>query len=205
MESPTVLREIRLFDSRSLEHNVLKAEILLDNGAVYPVNDLPYNGSAAIVAIDETDPIGSFSVRILESEGENAGLSEIEAYKESPNHDIRYIKLMNESDDFVYDYWIEESGTETFALHGSNVNLDNAANDFTLTVEGDASCSARFDGNSIVVNCPAGAEMTLTIASKTDSTISDAVCISNPSAAWRTLVYMLQHYENLAGKLLPPQ
>ena len=110
---------------------------------------------------------------------------------------------MNGSDDFVYDYWIDESGSERFTLHGSNIAVDSIAEDYTLTVEGDANCNAEFEGNDIVVTCPGGRSMTLTIQSKADATICDAVRISNPSSAWRLLVRMMQHYENISGKLLP--
>lgn len=204
LEEPSVLTEIRLFDNPSLEDNILKAEITLSDGSVHTVETLPTNGSAAIVPITSAEPVESFTVRILESEGAAAGLTEIEAYKETPDHGIRYIKLMNESDDFVYDYWIDLSGSERFTLHGSNIAVDTAAEDFILTAEGDDSCSAVFDGNDILVTCPAGRSFTLTVQSKDDPTMSDAVRISNPSSAWRFTVDMLQRYERIAGKLLPP-
>jgi len=205
LEKPAVLKEIRLFDNPSLEDNILNAEITLSDGSVHMVDELPYNGSAAIIPLTSENPITDFTVRILESEGEAAGLTEIEAYKATPDHGIRYIKLMNGSGDFVYDYWIDLSGSERFQLHGSNVALDALSEDFVLIAEGDDSCSAVFDGNEIVITCPAGRSFTLTIQSKADPTLSDAVRISNPSSAWRFTVDMLQRYERIAGKLLPPR
>lgn len=191
LETPTQLREIRLYDNPSLSDNVLDAELTLSDGTSCTTGALHPNGSATVIPLYGNVTVDSFTVRILQTEGDGAGLAEIEAYETSPELGMRYVKLINKSDDFVYDYWIDPSGSERFTLYGVGIGTD-LADDFDYTLDGDAGCRADSDGNDIVVTCPPGRSCILTVQHQEDETIYDTVRISNPSRAWRMLVKLLQ-------------
>ena len=200
LPAPASLSELRLYDNPSLTANVLDAEIVFSDGSRLSTGPLEKNGAATSIRFEEKAGITGFTLRLGATEGEGAGLAELEAYTQAPGHGMHYIKLKNASDDFVYDYWIDPSGSERFSLYSLGMETpEDLAEAYTLTVEGDSPCSAAFEGGEIAVLCPAGRSLTLTIRSKADPSVADTVRISNPSSARRMLVKLMQHYEHAAG------
>lgn len=77
------LSVIRLYDDSDAFSNVLNAEIVFDDGSRVETGALEYLGAPTDISF-EPRSVSSFTVRILESEGKHAGVSEIEAYSEPP-------------------------------------------------------------------------------------------------------------------------
>lgn len=170
------ISEIRLYDSPSTEDNILSAEIKFDSGAVIETGALESNGSATVIPCNQQN-VSSFEITVKNSEGK-AGLTEIEAYKENPDKDnIRLMKIINGNDDFVYDYYIDRSGSEEFSLYtyGCAPCRDS---DYSIKCDG-SSCSASIKNGKIKVSCPKGQKCTLTVTDNKNK-VSDTVIISNP-------------------------
>lgn len=117
LTSPTVVEEIWLYDHVNPENQLQHLTITLSNGQVIEVHDLPSNGAAKIIKTGCHDKIDGFIVRVEQIKGEKAGLAEIEAYSNSPKPPIQIAKLMDENDDFMYDYTLSHQGYIKFSIY----------------------------------------------------------------------------------------
>lgn len=175
--APVSLSRIRLYDDPDAFDNVLNAEIVFDNGSRIETGPLEYQGAPTDFAFGPKT-VSSFTVRVLESEGEGAGITEIEAYRAAPDPGLRYIKLMNASGDFVYDYRIDRSGSEEFDLYVSGAP-ELSESEYTVSCNGDG-CTAKIRNGRLEVACPRGKACVVCISSA-DGELSDGAYFSNPS------------------------
>ena len=178
----TALTRLTLYDNPSPADNVLDAELFFDDGSSLRTGALRPTGQATEISLGGVHT-GHVRIRLLETEGARAGLTEIEANDEEQSRMPRYIKLMNERGDFVYDYYIDPSGQESFLLYApGEAELDTAAD--SLRCEG-AGCSAWIEDGRLRVRCPRGKSCVLTLTTA-DGVCGDTVRISNPGAFMRS-------------------
>lgn len=182
LAEPSDIAYISLYDNPSVTDNVLDARISFDDGTQIHTGPLAVTGCATEIQVGKKN-VGSFTVSLLETEGELAGLTEIEVYSERHDYGLRFIKLQNADGDFVYDYYIDKSGGEDFTLYAVGVPEERTEADYTVLVEGEG-CSAQLDGGRLHVECPRGKSCVITVASA-DGTMSDSVRISNPGLTSR--------------------
>ena len=171
--------EVRLYDNPSPEDNVLAAEIVFPSGNRYAVGALDPAGT--VVPVDEPDCEG-FTVRLLETEGEHAGLTEAEAY--SGAHDVMppLIKLTDGDGNFIYDYRLSRGETEAvLSLYALSASDDLTG--YTVTCEGEGCAAAVRDG-ALSVTCPRGKSCTVTVTDET-GTLSDSVYVAHETASIR--------------------
>ena len=171
--------EVRLYDNPSPEDNVLAAELVFPSGNRYAVGTLDPAGT--VVPVDEPDCEG-FTVRLLETEGEHAGLTEAEAY--SGAHDIMppLIKLTDGDGNFIYDYRLSRGETEAvLSLYALSTSDDLTG--YTVTCEGEGCAAAVRDG-ALSVTCPRGKSCTVTVTDET-GTLSDSVYVAHETASIR--------------------
>lgn len=185
--------EICLYDNPSPEDNVLSAEIVFSSGNRYAVGALDPAGTA--VTVNEPD-CGSFTVRLLETEGERAGLTEVEACSGAHDALPGLIKLTDANGNFVYDYRLPRGETEAvLSLYALGASGDLA--DYTVTCEGDG-CAAAIRDGALSVTCPHGKGCTVTVTDET-GTLTDSVYIAHETAAIR-LVRGLQSFTDSLRK-----
>ena len=181
LERETALSQLCLYDNPSPADNVLAAEIRFDDGSSLRVGPLEPSGQATRIPLDGVRA-GSFSIRLLKTEGDRAGLTEIEADGSKQNQLPPFLKLMNREGDFVYDYYIAPDGQESFRLYAPGLPaLDETA--YALAWEG-AGCQVEIREGELQVNCPPGKSCTVTLSSA-DGDCSDTVRISNPGSFLR--------------------
>lgn len=180
---PRDISEIRLYDNPGADDNVLNAKISFDDGSSIETGALLPTGGATVINVDKSGVTG-FTVQLLDFEGERTGLTEIEAYSTQKDFGLDYIKLTNAEGDFVYDYFIDESGTESFSLYASGKAAALDGGEYSLSCEGEG-CSASISGDEILVSCPRGKSCIVRISSA-DGSLSDAVYISNPGSFARS-------------------
>ena len=171
--------EVRFYDAPSPEDNVLAAELVFPSGNRYEVRDIDPAGTA--VTVNEPN-CESFTVRLLETEGENAGLAEIEAYSGAHDALPGLIKLTDADGNFVYDYRLSRGETEAvFSLYAIGASDDMAG--YTVTCEGE-DCTAAVRGGALSVTCPRGKSCTVTVADETGA-LSDSVYVAHETASIR--------------------
>lgn len=188
---PVDIAEIVLYDHPSEEHNVLNAVIRFDDGSGVETGRLDPGGAATRIRAEKSE-VSGFTITLTEVEGEQAGLTEVEAFRQEKNEDLRYIKLMDEEGQFVYDYWTDKDGQEVFSIFSSGIP---EGQEFTVSCD-NARCSAVLNGGMLNVNCPVGETAVITVSSG-NGEVSDSVCISNPGAFRRLQCTLGQKMEEV--------
>lgn len=181
-----------LYDHPSEEHNILNAVITFEDGTKVETGPLDPYGAATSIRVNK-EQISAFSVAIAESEGELAGLSEIEAFAEEPRPDGRFIKLMDENGDFLYDYWTEKDGTALLSLHLHGDLPALTAENYWIGTDSELASAVLEDG-VIRVNCPVGEAFVLNVTCD-GAGVSDSIHIRNPGRVERMWVGLWQKAE----------
>lgn len=178
LEERSDLYSIVLYDHPSSEQNVLRAEITFDDGMVVETDALCRTGAGTEVVVNKEN-VGSFSVRLIDTEGDQAGLTEIEAFCNPRDGGGKLIKLMDAEGNFVYDYLIPSCGCVEFDVYayGNVPELDAAQYSVSCS---DEACTAVLENGKVIVNCPVGEKTVLTISCEAEG-ISDSVYIRNPA------------------------
>ena len=166
------LQRICLYDNPDPDSNVLQARIVFDDGSSLQTGPLNPRGSATTLVVGKAE-VKSFSVELLKTEGDAAGLTEIEAYAAQRDYGLDFLKLQDLQGNFVYDYYINESGKQSFEVYASGVE-----GPWQLSCD-NPRCSAVPEGNRITIKCPKGEHCTITVATE-DGRFADSVHISNP-------------------------
>lgn len=187
------VRQIRLYDHPSEEDNVLDAQIVFSDGTVIMTGPLDPAGAATVIAADVKD-VSGFAVTLTKTEGSNAGLTELEAYRTVPDNGMRYLKITDTAGNFLYDYWMPSGSNGWLDLYTSGLTPERLEN---LKLDWDSDkCWAGLENGSLRVIVPEGKSMLLTV-SVADTDISDTVKISNPGKLTRLF--------NSLGQLLEEQ
>lgn len=155
---------------------------------------LQSDGFPTYIDVDMQNVRG-FEIKILESTGENAGLTEIEAFEKEKTNNFSYIKLVNQSNDFAYDYWINKKGNERFSLYSVGDAPSLLSSAYTLNID-NQKCSAEIREEKLNVVCPKGEHMKLTISS-IGNKYSDTVVFYNPYLYQRIWNSCCMHLESL--------
>ena len=188
---PADIGEIWLYDNPSFEDNVLKVKISFDDGSSLETKALRENGAATVVAVNKKQ-ISSFSVQLLETEGERAGLTEIEVYEQKPHNDLNFVKIQNAQGDFVYDYYVNRDGVEYFEIYTSG-DAPADLKDYTITYSSKDNSFAQYENGKILVSCPIYTSCTVTVTSA-DGKYSDTVVLSNPGLYKRSIGQKIEQY-----------
>lgn len=182
-EEMSDVTEIVLYDHPSDLHNVRNAAIVFDDGSCVETGALDPLGAATRIPVDKKN-ISGFTVSLLETEGDMAGLSEIEAFQDQPEKDGAFIKLMDREENFVYDYLTESDGWTEFALYIHGNLPEVTTENYSLETAWDIG-KAELDGSFIRVHCPKGESMVLNVTCDVAG-VSDSIMIRNPGSFART-------------------
>lgn len=172
------IQRICLYDDPDMEINVLNALICFDDGSAIETGALNRN-SVTTIPVNK-DGVKSFTVKLLETEGQGAGLTEIEAYRSQRDYGFDFVKIQNMDGDFVYDYYIDRQGSEQFCIYASGVE-----GEFQVS-SSNARCPVKYENGIITVECPKNESCTISVVSE-DGEFSDTVVISNPGSFMRKI------------------
>ena len=176
LEEASYIQRICLYDNPDDDSNVLNARITFDDGSCIETGKLRDAGATEFLV--EKDNVSSFTVELLETEGDRAGITEIEAYSYQQDYGFDFIKLMDMNGNFVYDYYINEKGSEQFEIYAPGLDEN-----FRVSAD-NPRCSVSYTEGIVSVKCPKNASCTISIASE-DGELSDTVVISNPGRFMR--------------------
>ena len=177
----TAIDSICLYDNPCLTDNISGLRILFSDGTEMKCGPLAINGSATIVKFEEKN-ILSFSIQILEAEGNQPGLSEVEAYLHNdPRNDIpEIIKLKNQDGDFVYDYWMTDT-PEEFTVYNSLDSFEAyKPKNYSLKVLTGNCKITKNRNDSFTVSCGKGSSADLALYVEGKDSPVDLVTVRNP-------------------------
>lgn len=194
LEQPTALKELRLYDQPSMTDNILGATILLDGKPAAKVESLVQNGSATVVSLQNTAPVSQIEIRVTQAEGERWGLTEVEAYTETPRTGMAFAKLTDEAGNFLYDAWTNPDGTLRLKVYRTPSADADWLGRCTITSDNTA-CNVSRAGVSFVVSCPVGESCIVRLSGAQDEAYSDAIRVSNPTPQTRAWMHALQWVE----------
>ena len=192
-QSPESIREIVLYDNPDEKANVLNAEIRFDDGFSFETGPLDPAGAASRFSV-EKDGASSFSVRLVETEGEGAGLTEIEAFREDPVRCPTFLKLMDLQDNFAYDYIVGMSGKASFVLYSDGEIPPLTSESYEVHCEEGSGCTAAIKDGMLQVSCPCGKSAELSIACM-ENGLTDRIAVQNPSLVRRAAILLSQRME----------
>lgn len=175
------IASVVLYDHPDETRNVLNARLDFEDGFSVETGPLHTGGAENAISVDRTG-VSSFVVTLLETEGAG-GLTEVEAYGPGEKWQPEYVKFMDETGNFLYDYWMEPDGEQTFTVYNP-AGLDLKENVFCLNQH----CSAVWKENKITVSCPEGEHCVLYVTDENGERL-DTVVIRNPGKlerAWKT-------------------
>ncbi len=185
---PLSIDRINLYDNMSTEVNILNAKITFSDGSEIETGALDTYGAKTEIKFDVKKNITSFTVKILESEGEGAGFTEIEAfeYSQSEKNSDGFIKVKDENGDFAYEYITD--GVSYFDLYAYKTSSD--LSDYTVTASGDI--AAEIVDGRIKVTCKNGKEGSFKVVSATDGCVYDEVNVKNLNAVSGAKRFIMQ-------------
>lgn len=194
LEQPTVLKELRLYDQPSMTDNVLNAIILLDGKQVLETGPLVQNGSATVVSLDSSTRVSSIEIRITDWQGEYWGITEVEAYTQPPESGLAFVKLTDDTGNFLYDAWTKPDGTILLKAYQFPALETDFLQDCTVTVNNPL-CTVNKGKDGLSVFCPVNEKCLVRVSDATDSAYSDIIRISNPGSGERAWIHALQWME----------
>ena len=118
------------------------------------------------------------NLALTQVQGEEAGLSEIEAFSKYPEPDGRYIKLMDREENFLYDYRTAPDGTGELMLYTHGCLPALTEEDYHIGITGGEGTAVLDDG-VIYLSCPSGEEFVLNITCDAAG-VSDSIYVRNP-------------------------
>ena len=191
MEHAVSANCIYLYDNPSGTDNILEGYLAFSDGSRTEFGALNSNGSATVISFPEKQ-VQWFEIVPTKTEGEYAGLSEIEMYRDvSELQKDTYLMAVDSSDNFVYDYIIPQGDTAAFQLYSFPHAVQLSPEDVTLQFESDSEGNSfRWDNGTLTVSCETGSSCTVTVSA---ADISTTFTVSNPSALTRAYLTALQH------------
>lgn len=171
------VHSVVLYDHPSEEHNVLNALLCFDDGTQMETGPLDPGGAATVIVVDKEN-VSSFSIVLKDVQGENAGLSEVEAFAHKPGRNGRFIKLMDQHENFLYDYLMPRNGQAELSVYVHGDLPEVTAADYLVEISGEQG-TAVLENGKISVTCPDGEDFVLTVTCL-ETDVSDSIYIRNP-------------------------
>ncbi len=180
MKEKTNINSIVFYDHADIDANILGGYILFDDGSKVDFFELNKDGSKTEVNFEKKE-VQNFSIYLTQYEGDCAGLTEIEAYNNEVfvEKEPDYLMAVDEQDNFVYNYWIEDGEVAEFQLYCFPNDKKISFEDIKITALPQSSGSYEVKDNKIYVSC----DTNETIAFRLEyDSISTEFTVRNPNA-----------------------
>lgn len=175
---PRDISRLVLYDAPSAESNILDAAIRFDDGSFVKTGALEPKGSPTEIKLDKRQ-VKEMEIQIMDSQGPRAGLAELEIFEHERQTPFSFVKICNSQGDFVYDYYMDSAGTDSFRIY--TYGCDPELSGYKVLCIGEGCSAAAQEDGSIKLSCPEDSSCTLTVMDSTGS-ISDTVYIHNKDA-----------------------
>ena len=193
LADPVTVNRIYLYDNPDLYANILEGFITFSNGSTVEFGPLNKDGSATVLAFPETKT-ARMEIVVTKSEGDRAGLTEIEAYEDTaPAQRESFLMAVDSGDNFVYDHILHGSDTVQLRVFRFPDGVPLSENDLTLTFRGNGT-ACSWEGTTLTVTCPKGKHCDLTVS---DGLTQTTFTVSNPGSAEYAYLRTLRFVESM--------
>ena len=196
--------EIRLYDNAVPGSGITDGYILFDDGTKIDFgSQTAVEGGTSILFPERA--VHAFSVVITGTVGDDPGLTEIEAYycAGMPKQQPQYLLAMDDSGNFVYDYWYADEEHQRFELYVYPANEKITMDNVQIVFEGTEGSTYTVQDGLLCITCPEGAEAKVGICY--DENIRTDFTVSNPGAIKTGYTKLLQwidyHFNGMADLL----
>lgn len=191
-DEPKNIERIKLYDNPSLKDNIQEMEVCFDDGTSMWTGPLMENGSETELSVGKTG-IREIKLKISKDQGKEAGLTEVEIFETECQKSFEFIKLIDATENFAYDYVTEEE-TTAFTIYSPGPVDELQESKYSVECD-NKKCRAYFEGGKIFVNCPAGQSCIVTVENR-ESGLKDSVRIRNINEFQRIMTKISkEHYE----------
>lgn len=191
------LNTVYLYDNSNPDANILEGRITFSDGSDINFGNLNADGSPTKLVFPEKQ-VDWIEIAVTQYTGEQAGLSEIEAYWDVPSSgsDDSCLMAVDSDDNFVYDYMLHGSDTVTLKIcrfpDGTALGSADVTLDFNFSGK---DASYRWENDTLIIHCATGSECTVTVS---DGNASTTFSVSQPSILQYGYLQVLRSCEELA-------
>lgn len=202
--NPSDIYSISIYDNPSLNDNITKGVLRFSDGSEIYVKDLMINGSETIIDFPKKSNIEYIEFKILEYEGDNPGLCELEVFDTDRGDDIQYIKLIvdDEEENFLYRYMVSDGETIPINIY-SYPNTQNkiSLDDCNISIiKGDENISIQDNTLKIAEGVKPG-EYKIRVEMNDNELIFDEVEIVIPNLIERIYYGFITMYERIFDRI----
>jgi hypothetical protein len=178
-----------LYDHPDLESNILGGVITFSDGSTIELPELEKDGSVTAVPFSQKQ-IDWLEITVTEAEGSRPGLTETELYFDTVTDRESFLMAVDQDDNFVYDYVLQEEETLVLDLYqfpnGKLLNWDEVSILFEATGK---ESGYSLENGQLVIRCAPSEDCAVAITKDGTGT---TFTVSNPSMAERYLVQLLR-------------
>lgn len=178
-----------LYDHPDLESNILGGVITFSDGSTIELPELEKDGSVTAVPFSQKQ-IDWLEITVTEAEGSRPGLTETELYFDTVTDTESFLMAVDQDDNFVYDYVLQEEETLVLDLYqfpnGKLLNWDEVSILFEATGK---ESGYSLENGQLVIRCAPSEDCAVAI---TKDGAGTTFTVSNPSMAERYLVQLLR-------------
>lgn len=178
---PQIINEVVLYGNITGNDRILNAELNFHNGYTKLVGPLPERGRPLRIIIPAQLDVTRCSIKIIDSSGKNAGLSECEFFGPDSDKSVleSFIKITID-DDFAYDYYYERNRKE-LKLGIYKYKTDDA---ISLSVTQGRSI---MKGMTLIID-PYDNEIVLKAVSENNNSIYDQIVLHKTNASHKAFI-----------------
>lgn len=130
-----LVKKIVFYENPQNDNNITELSIVMENGYKKVISDIRHDGKKNYVLLDNEEIVRWIDIIINQSEGENAGITELEIYDGSVG-EFWFGKICV-GEDYVYDYYFDEGEIIKFNIvafdnFGDRYELDKECLKYTL-------------------------------------------------------------------------
>lgn len=142
-EHPESISDIILYDNPSIKDNILSVKITVNDSASFIYSTIDKKGAPSHLSLNQSK-VKHLTIKVVNSEGNNAGLVEIEAIRPL-NKQINANKICDENGNFIYkSYLTKDKASYKLSYYSS---LDSECSLVLLKAEG-----VQLRGNKLLFN-----------------------------------------------------
>lgn len=199
---PSDIYSLSLYDNFSLEDNIIKGKITFSDGSEVIVEKLNKNGSETKVEFTVKNDIEYVEFQIIEFEGDEPGLCELEVFNQVDALDTQYIKLMmdNESETFIYRYTVLDENYIPLNVYSyPNINDKLTLEDCKVSIINGKDVF-KFENNKLVITERKSGKYKIRVELIDNPEVYDEVEIFIPTKIEVMYIKSMQIYEQLLDR-----